>query len=1385
MGSPSVEGSPISKIRGGGYGSVLNTSRLGISNRKTSLGLNSSVFSTPVKHTRSDTQDIRPTVSTPLSRIGRKPVGQSPQSSIGRVLLDDIQPHQTSGSVLSNASIHKKKLDDEMERSRYLAAELVIEKDRRRDIELRTRTSELLSSKGSTLESRISELEKQLEDRNQELVRVNEQRSGLENTVLALQTNGEQKVLEGRLAGAKTLLADKTAALENERRGMQILQSKSEQLTEELVAKGFELDRAEREIGEKEALLVAARNKTNQLEKLVGNADIIVASQREKVSLMENGQILDEANSLKVQTDLQEQLREKDKIISSLESDLNMKSVQRSETEASSDQMRKDVQRLQAELQQYEQKIVTIANDKEQLQSHTSQTEVLIDGVRMELSREVEKVESLTLELKSCEQSKDDIEMRLRESQSQVSRNVALQSKLDVLESALARNDEDLAGETTRHRATKQRIHELELKLSHQSHLQQGLLEMELELNNKMELISHMQDREDKQLLTIEEMKHSIAESNNKTSDTQNELHQVMTSRDELQNRISDLEIDAVRKSGFEGKAKGLEDVLRQRCDEVKESNQRNNQLVERLRDFESELETYTRTKGDLLHCENERRQLILDVERLQGTISDLELTLNRERSTLKESDTSLAQQKSHISNQEQIISDLQQELAIKSLVTSQLQEVRDELSRSVEEKTASSQKLELLEAKNLINKQDNLKLENRNTDLEGKINRQVSEIQSLQVKLGEQTVTMESKSDEMTRIHKEADWKTHQYEVSTEQNRRLMEELATKKESVDRLEDREKRRADLVEELRSEIENLTSVGNAKEQQLITVSDQIEVLEKKNAELSEHQTRATVLEGKVKGLQEIDAERSLEFENLKMQADDLKSRLTAAAVEAATTRQLQDIISSMKEKTAEQSSVIQHLEAEDTRKDNLLTDYQHKLEEANNSKLTTLSEFQQESSRCDQLISENEFLKTENSKRSELEGKIAGLEALVESKERDLSNAVDHSRALSYKIKQYELEMTDRSIEGDRVTLLEHEISTKVDLINRLESQEIRRREVEQSLRNELEGETDRVATLKQELQHQTHGRMELEQRLRSVEEEAESVLREATTEKNELKQSVIHLQSSIRDLENNTNSTTSAAKRSAGRIQSLQDENKSLIDTLMTIEEHKGRLEVENSEFKRLIQSEHSNSSAYTKTLNEQKAKVLDLERELKKRESSQIASENKLTTDFRLKLQQLENAEMLNKEIKRDLEDKSVKLHERSESLSKVQDKLLDTERRYRESQEHSVMLQRYVSDSEKKLQDSQVKQSSVLSLKDEVQDLLHKRESELSQIISQHSTCDRRLKEQEAKSKNFEKHLSEKDRSIHELKNELNSTHAKGNQRQKEAESRIIMLENERFV
>ena len=1231
----------------------------------------------------------------------------------------------------------------------------------------------------------VAELERKLEGKQFELSNMQRKLTQLEDELSQQKLRGDTKVLEGRIAGLESMVQEKTATLECERQEKQAFRLKCEELNQHLHHKASLLEKTEHEKGEGSAFLVV---KNLEIEKASAETEELRARlmhQLDATAALENGRVALEA--------------ERDSVAAALRQDLSHKTTEISNHRLRIEELQEGTEKLSAQnaalLERLERQQAQRNDEKRQsddlmhanqaLEAELSQRTVLIAGKADELRRETNRTQEAESRIAEAEAHARNLESHIRDLESVGAQKAALETKLEVLEGAMQRNEEDLAGEGARHRISKQRIAELEARLHASEGNMKTIKMLEHELHLKTDSIAQLRSKEERRVSQRDETSHTLDFEVARRKQVEEELAQAGAQREDLLQKLSDMEVEMVQKSGYEGKAKGLQEVLALRSLEIEELNKRNNVLTDRLKQLQLENDGISRLKSDLTHSEDQREHLSRELSTLRANFTDFEVSAEKAKAMRREEERAKGDLEDEVRRRDAQIDSLRAEVERREAAMHQLDKTKGQLEeRNVENAELASQ-LAATQTTLTAQKHDHASLEQRARTLEEELADKTSAIDDAHMRVGEHGAHLDTLRDECERLRSEAQWLTEQNRHLDEQHSRAVDDATAKGEHIARIEERARQQAAECEQLRSERESAQELAAHLDATLAKQNGVSEEMQTRLAILEEHGARSAQLEGNIKALESVLIDSSDEKTRDGQRIADLTNQLLAAEAQVSSGTALEGKMADLQKQMATQVTTIEHLEETVRERNTLLKDT---MREAN-ALQSANSELR---GRLEELVAANKeltesaaHLKDAHAQRGQLEGRVNGLEAVLRDREEDLERSNGQAKHLQQRLRSVEAASDQNGALEARIEVLSHTLKTKEEIIDRLESQDLRRRSAENDLNADLEATATKTRTLEADLASEVQARCALELRLKDVEQEAEGMLQHSVAEVNDLKAVVKRLSVENRTLETSIQSDTGASRRVVDQVSKLSSENKRLLDAVSQLEAEKERRSIENAELSRQGDSLRADLQGSNQQMVELQTRLLASEKEVKSFRTTAVTKENKLTTDLRLSEQQTRTYETTNRELQREVEEREKRLNEKTEQLRREREDNTNTEQRIRELQDHNLQLQRSINDLELRLTESSRTSQAVSGVREEMGATIAAKEGSISLLTKKNTALQTRLTTEAANTKSLEHEVSSLSHTVSLLEGENQDLQRRAQSADNTMHTRLSSTMAERYV
>ena len=190
------------------------------------------------------------------------------------------------------------------------------------------------------------------------------------------------------------------------------------------------------------------------------------ASKREKwhqVELQHQQEILQRDRNEDAAT---QEIRTKGRIVQEIEMEKASQIDQIHALQTELDTLTRHIETIEKEKRDIHDTLIDAHRDVEIINSESEQRKVVTDGIKEELQRESEKVRSMLSDLRSADNQRVELESRLRGSDQEVSRLLAVEENSKYLSESLSRTEEDLKNESANHTEARERISELENRYS-------------------------------------------------------------------------------------------------------------------------------------------------------------------------------------------------------------------------------------------------------------------------------------------------------------------------------------------------------------------------------------------------------------------------------------------------------------------------------------------------------------------------------------------------------------------------------------------------------------------------------------------------------------------------------------------------------------------------------------------------------------------------------------------------------------------------------------------------------------------------------------------------------------------------------------------------------
>eukprot|EP01059_Diplonema_ambulator_P034532 TRINITY_DN7781_c0_g1_i3.p1 TRINITY_DN7781_c0_g1~~TRINITY_DN7781_c0_g1_i3.p1 ORF type:complete len:1371 (+),score=499.88 TRINITY_DN7781_c0_g1_i3:1780-5892(+) len=1028
---------------------------------------------------------------------------------------------------------------------------------------------------------RIKEIEK-------ELFTEQRKRSELEAKLLELQSSSTIRVLEGKVAGLQSMLEEKS--LEHERtmsHGANTQMRVNELLNNYNHANSIVED-LENQLG----------HHVVRIQELERNLEKSMQQKENLESLLESHQR--SANIEK--REHEDALAEKERTEHALRSDLRVKTRQAEEAEMEKLSCRDEITSLHKELERTKMRLNDIISERgnierraveaeehaERLGSQNAQLKVVSEGLKSELDRESDKTRSVINDLRASEAQRVELEERMRHAEQEVSRLMALEDKCNYLEGGLERAEEDIRNELKMHNETRQRLKEAEERLGDVSRLQHQLLQAEAEVAAKTEAIERMHETIEGHSATVNKLKGDV-EKERKTIDTlHHELESCAEYKRNAESKILSLEREAQRASELDGKLRTYEDLLDERGNELRQAHAetaRAGMATKELKHRLAEIEELDRRLEHLMHEKKGLEDELTRQQTIQGHVEGENQALIRQ---LETNQFALEAEHGQVLELDAMLREAKQQLALQSAIELQCHQLEAELNARNTElgKERVMAESEAMRAKHLEAELD--AVHERQMVFDANFSKQVAAVEKLQIENGKQSVLVQEKDKDISRLTKELETKESEVQSLRESNGKLKVQLEEQDTRISNLEERETRRTELVEQQMADNTKLKETNSDLSSRLSEEVEKRTRLESQIVQKESEAVKANTLLGKVKALEELNSRKTQDLDALAAQVTSLRSQISAYESDAKHTSQLEARIKESKDQLRRQLEDIERLENEEGRKATALAEARKELERESERLRNKECQLEEERARSAAIAERVQRLEAAAAARSSLEGKIAGLEILAESKEAELRSILEDNSHLRHKLKELESELGGRARVEDVMHEAQTQLMMKNDTISRLEKEEEKRRLIVDEQHKELVLAGEKIRKLEIDLQAMSTKKLEAEARVQELLREGGMKVRADEGELRERMMANERLQAECRELRDRTVNAERQARMREQRAEDLEDDVKRLRHMLQQTDEEKGGLAGEINELRRQVLQERNAAAQSTSKLAE-----------------------------------------------------------------------------------------------------------------------------------------------------------------------------------------------------
>eukprot|EP00760_Papus_ankaliazontas_P003171 PhM_4_TR11470/c0_g1_i1/m.16170 len=551
-----------------------------------------------------------------------------------------------------------------------------------------------------------------------------------------------------------------------------------------------------------------------------------------------------------------------------------------------------------------------------------------------ELEREAAKRVQVEARLGDVQDSNMQLQSRLAELESEALRSCSLEGQLDGLEAAIRQRQDEIEALTEQHNADIIRIRELEGYADEVAGYESRLNQAALERQRMQQLLD---DADDQRRELEREAANATTQRRQREIELDTERSQCRELEDEVA-RLKQVELD--------------HKLLQERVDELERECEEKNQSIDRAR------KTHEETEDTMRSAESRTARLTETVAELEGRLQ-LQAQLMDQRQV--ESGRQAVQLDELTKLKDKLLQDAEYRRTHVEQLEAAVERITSELTRSREDLSSSEQRnaelkrvvedtevrmehaeerVRQVQATLEATKSRNSELEDRATEL---INQQ-HRLLMTDGKLSAMQSLVHEREEEAKRLSDTvAELKLRLAEADTERTAAVRLETKMKE-----LRQQISRQASQLEELETECAERSSSLHEKEKAL--AARQNEIADLKSQLHEEHQRRVEMeanvhgleieiqqkgsLEGKVKGLEGLVADRTSELAAARDEAAALRQRVRVLERSQQTVSRLEDTVHELEAELEMKSHTIHRLQNDDSRR-------RDKMEEQRNGQLET------------------------------------------------------------------------------------------------------------------------------------------------------------------------------------------------------------------------------------------------------------------------------------------------------------------------------------------------------------------------------------------------------------------------------------------------------------
>eukprot|EP00759_Apiculatamorpha_spiralis_P000182 PhF_6_TR10038/c0_g1_i2/m.15421 len=1182
----------------------------------------------------------------------RKVISRLEAESIGQ-MRTIAEMRATEDSMRSKlAAQARKDVDGERERANALASELANERDRRTSLETRVQKSESELHKLPNYEARVLDLEKSLGLRTKELEEIRRQRSTLEQKVVELQGSNQTRVLEGKVSALQALLEDRAKEVEEEARRANATQTKVDDLKEALSQMQRQISVLERWKGENAVLVDQQKREIEKCEQRSASLGRELESSVARCLMLENAMKEQEVDFERRLDEVKQDVRNRAKQSAQVEAERTTLQERVLVLEKYGAMQQQDFEAVVADRERYKSIVQDLRTQLETTEGNASREATMCTGLKEELERQRKYLETTMQELRELEKTKLNAERTVYDLEQELRRKAGLEERLENLGSALDRVEQDRTNEIRRHEETKRQLLEHEERSRQYEWTTKRLRDTEMEMEARSEAVDTLNANLFQLQNDNEAIRNQLEEEIRKVHLAQAQSAAAGDIIHQLEGRVFEAEKELSRMHGLEGKVFALDESLNAKSAEISSLTQINNELSLNNRDLGNKLQEIPILEERIRGILQERNTMQTAMDSIDDARREAERHTTTLQAKVRHLESDIDEERSRIRVLEDEISQLKKSLVDKTVLESQLGDVRASLSAKTEEYERCRGEFE--DQRGRIRSLDDELQSNqkRRSELEEKLAAELRVIEEQQLQIGKLSVTLESSERERNRLTKDVETRIQQHETMQGHIRRLQDDVDTANEKVRSLELRESRTLEAMDDHKRRCEDLEIKLLQTKSALNAEGERVKTMDTQVHEMREQVARAVHLDGKVAAMEKMISQKDAELAQSHSTLSELRLKIKEMEGEIANAQKLEQRYKELRAQAAHNAVQLEQLEHSDASKSAALSEKEKELHRLDSALRATQNDLAAEQGRRSLLERRIVDLEGEQAKKAVLDGRITGLESLLSSRAKELETEREENAALRGKLRGLEKDIQQQTRYEDIIDNFEHELRLKNDVIQRLESEESRRRTYVDQQRAELEelGRTKRQSD-------ESTARMKslIEELQRTVAEsraDNENIKRVTTTELQAKETEIRNLQFSLDRAQQQLTDSNLQSTRTQERNQQLEEELWQAKRAVASAEHDRGAQAVSMDDLQRQMDSERTTVKTLTESLTIEREKNSSLEIRNREIEGMLVANENRVHTDKRVHDEQVMKLEDYINRLNSEFEDYKRKHAEMSQN-------------------------------------------------------------------------------------------------------------------------------------